>query len=82
MYICYKKIEKMQDKLGLAEYKETLLDLVSEVVFEDYNYIFAENKLDNIIYKMWESYYNSHQEISIRRDSVILESFLYYTVKV
>ena len=72
----------MQDKLGLAEYKETLLDLVSRVIYEDYNYIFTENKLDTVIYKMWESYYNSEIEVSIRRDSTVLESFLYYSVKV
>lgn len=71
----------MDNKLGLTEYKETLLSLVSGVVYEDYNYNFTDNKLDNIIYKMWESYYNSQNEVSIRRDAVVFETFLYYSVK-
>lgn len=64
------------DRLGQTEYEETLLDTISKVVINR-NYI-EQNQLfwDNIVFKFWEEYYFSRENISIRKQAKFLEIFM------
>jgi len=65
----------MSEKLGQVEYYETLLDNISKIVINR-NYI-AQNQdfWDNMVFKMFEEYYFSLEEISIRKQAKLLEIF-------
>jgi len=64
-----------ENKLGQSEYEEVLLDNISKVVVNR-NYI-AQNKdfWDAIVFKLFEEYYFSLEETSIRKQAKILEIF-------
>ena len=65
----------MSERLGQVEYYETLLDNISKIVINR-NYI-AQNQdfWDNMVFKMFEEYYFSLEEISIRKQAKLLEIF-------
>jgi hypothetical protein len=68
-------------KLGQSEYEEVLLDNISMVVINR-NYI--KENLDfwnNIVFKMFEEYYFSSEEISIRTQARFLEIFFDCNIK-
>jgi len=64
-----------ENKLGQSEYEEVLLDNISKVVVNR-NYI-AQNKYfwDAMVFKLFEEYYFSLEETSIRKQAKILEIF-------
>jgi hypothetical protein len=63
------------DRLGQIEYEEVLFDNISKVVVNR-GYVY-ENQLfwDNLVFKFWEEYYFSMEEISIRKQSKLIEIF-------
>lgn len=65
-----------RDKLGLLEYTDVLLDNVSKMVISQ-SYI-DENRdfFDNVIFKLWESYINSLETVSIVKHARYLEIFV------
>lgn len=72
----------VNDRLGIAEYEEVLLENISKMIINQ-NYI-DENELffNNLIFKMWENYYNSNVEIiSIIKQARLLEIFLGTMIK-
>lgn len=70
-----------EQKLGQIEYEEVLLDNLSKVVINR-RYI-KENQdfWDNIIFKMFEEYYFSSEEITIRKQAKYLELFFDCNIK-
>lgn len=71
----------MQDKLGITEYEEVLFDNISKVVINR-NYL-VENSVfwDNLVFKMFEEYNFSMEEISIRKQAKYVEMFLATMIK-
>lgn len=71
------------DRLGLNEYSETLYDITGEGIVSDFvNELDpSEDILRNIVFRMWESYYTSDKEVSIKRDATILQSCLVQMLK-
>jgi hypothetical protein len=63
------------DRLGQIEYEEVLFDNISKVVINR-SYVY-ENKSfwDTLIFKFWEEYYFSIEEISIRKQAKLIEIF-------
>ena len=80
-YICRVKNQKMQDKLGITEYEEVLFDNISKVVINR-NYL-VENSVfwDNLVFKMFEEYNFSMEDISIRKQAKYVEMFLATMIK-
>lgn len=74
----------MVDRLGLAEYTDVLYDSVGNVVIGEW-YTSGldddEGIIRTVVYNMWNSYYRSDLEVSIRRDAEILQSFLILSIK-
>jgi len=65
----------MQEKLYQSEYEEVLLDNISKVVINR-NYIASNQQFwDKMVFKMFEEYYFSPEEISIRKQAKLLEIF-------
>lgn len=66
-----------QERLGLVEYTEVLLENISRMVINQ-NYINSnEDFFNSVCFKMWENYYNSNTEpISIIKQARLLEIFL------
>lgn len=65
-----------QERLGITEYTEVLLDSISRMIVTQ-SYIDENNDFfDHLIFKMWENYMNSLEYISIRKQSQLLEIFL------
>lgn len=63
------------EKLGLSEYSEVLLDNVSKVVI---NRAYIENNQEfwnNIVFKLYEEYFFSLEQTSIRKQAKLLEIF-------
>lgn len=74
----------MDDKLGLAEYTEVLYDSVGTVIIGEWYTSGLDDDEDiirTVVYNMWNSYYRSDLEVSIRRDAEILQSFLILSIK-
>lgn len=67
---------EQREKLGLIEYEETLIDNLSKVVINR-NYI-SQNKTfwDTVVFKCWEEYYFSPENISIRKQAKMIEIFM------
>lgn len=65
-----------REKLGLVEYESVLIDNISTMVVNR-NYI-SQNSLfwDNMVFKLFEQYYFSREEISIRKQAESIEIFL------
>lgn len=62
-------------RLGIAEYSEVLLDNLSKVVVNR-NYLEQNQEFwDTIVFKLFEQYYYSLEEISIRKQAEGLEIF-------
>lgn len=63
----------MENILGIAEYEEVLLDNISKVVINT-NYI-SQNKdfWNMLIFKMYEEYFSSKEQTSIRKQAKYLE---------
>lgn len=70
------------EKLGLSEYENVLLENVSRMVINQ-SYIDGNFEFFNsLIFKMWENYYNSSVEpISIIKQAQLLEIFLGTMIK-
>lgn len=73
----YFKTNKMdRDKLGQTEYEEVLLDNISKLVINR-NYILENSEFfDAVIFKMFEDYLFSLEQISITKQAKMLELFL------
>ena len=68
----------MKDKLGFFEYKEVMFGFLNELIAAS---IDAE-KLEDILYATWHSYYNSEIEsLQIKRDAKVLETVIYFVNK-
>lgn len=63
------------ERIGQAEHSEVLLDNISPVVITR-SYI-EQNQLfwDSIVFKLFEDYYFSPEEVSIRKQAKMLEIF-------
>lgn len=70
------KKKKMNQKLGYSEYEEVFYDCLSMMVFNN-NYI-AENErfFDEVIFKLFEDYTYSPEEVSIRKQVKYFEIFV------
>lgn len=67
-----------KDKLGFFEYKEVIYEYLNGLIFSS----FAEEKTEEILYALWNSYYTSQvKEISIKRDAQVLETVLFFLIK-
>lgn len=67
--------EFQTDRLGQIEYEEFLLDTISKIVINR-NYIQQNIEFwNNLVFKLWEEYYFSTEEISILRQTKMLEIF-------
>lgn len=67
-----------QDKLGFFEYKEVIYGFLNELIVS----LADDEKLEDILYSMWNSYYTSTiKEISIKRDAKVLETALFFLIK-
>lgn len=65
----------MEDKLGQVEYYEVLLDNISKIVINR-NYISRNQQFwDSMVFKMFEEYRFSLEDISIRKQAKLLEIF-------
>lgn len=65
----------MENKLGQVEYYEVLLDNISKVVVNRH-YISRNQKFwDNMLFKLFEEYRFSLEDISIRKQAKLLEIF-------
>lgn len=63
------------DRLGQIEYEEVLFDNISKVVINR-GYIYEnESFWNNLVFKFWEEYYFSPEEVSIRKQAKFLEIF-------
>lgn len=74
----------MNDKLGLSEYTDVLYDFVGTAVLNEWyssELDTEEEVLRKVVYTMWQTYYKSVFDISIKRDAEILQSFLLFSVK-
>lgn len=63
----------MEQRLGLTEYTEVLLDNISKVVINR-SYIEQNQRFfDKIVFKLFEQYYYSLEFVSIRKQAEELE---------
>ncbi len=67
----------MQDfKLGISEYEEVLYDNISKIIINR-NYIKQNQQFwNNIVFKMFEEYNFSSEDVSIRKQARIVEVIL------
>lgn len=70
-----------EQKLGQLEYEDVLLDNLSKVVINRRYIKENQNFWDNLIFKMFEEYYFSTEEISIRKQAKYLEIFFDCNIK-
>lgn len=75
LLIFAKRKDFCMEKLGLLEFESVLVDNISKVVINR-NYISQNQDFwDAIVFKLFEEYYYSPEETSIRKQAKILEIF-------
>ena len=68
-------------KLGATEYEEVLYDNINKIIINR-NYIKQNQQFwDNIVFKMFEEYNFSSEEVSIRKQAKIVEIILAMMIK-
>jgi hypothetical protein len=68
-------------KLGAVEYEEVLYDNISKIIINR-NYIKRNQSFwDNVVFKMFEEYNFSSEEVSIRKQAKIVEIILAMMIK-
>jgi hypothetical protein len=63
------------DKLGVVEFEETLIDLISPMILY-LNYIKTYSEFwDNLVFKSWESYYYSKNNLPVSHYAKMFDIF-------